>query len=297
MKTPNRGPWFIVLTALLWGTIGLSAQLIYNVADIGALALIFYRLLIAIPVLSLALAGTLGRHALAFRRADLGAMALMGAAFALFQLGYFSAIARTGVAVATLITICSAPVLVALLSALVLRERLSRRVLTSLVLAVIGTALLVDIQPATLALEGQRTLGYLLALGAALSYALMVLSSRRLAAHYHPLQTTTFAFTLGALVLLPFSLSAGLNVQLSPSAWALLLYLGLVPTALGYVLFFIGMRTTQATAASIITLLEPLTATLLAWLLLGEKLGIWGVLGGALLLTAIVRLSAKPKES
>ena len=118
-------------------------------------------------MLSLALAGTLGRRALAFRRADLGAMALMGAAFALFQLGYFSAIARTGVAVATLITICSAPVLVALLSALVLRERPSQRVLTSLVLAVIGTALLVDVQPATLALEGQRTLGYLLALGAA----------------------------------------------------------------------------------------------------------------------------------
>ena len=155
--------------------------------------------------------------------------------------------------------------------------------LSSLALAVVGTALLVDVQPPALAVEGQRALGYLSALGAALSYALMVLSSRRLAAHYHPLQATTLAFTVAVLVLLPFSLSA-ITVQLSSAAWGLLFYLGLVPTALGYVLFVIGMRTTEATVASIITLLEPLTATLLAWLILGERLGIWGALGGALLL-------------
>ena len=292
METPHHGLWFIVLTALLWGTIGLTAQSLYNVADLGALGIIFYRLVIAIPVLGLALVSLRGRRALTFRKADLGAVFLMGVAFALFQLGYFAAVARTGVAAATLITICTAPVLVALLSAAFLRERLSTRVLSSLALAVVGTALLIDVQPPALAVEGQRALGYLSALGAALSYALMVLSSRRLAAHYHPLQATALTFTVAVLVLLPFSLSA-ITVQLSPAAWGLLLYLGLVPTALGYVLFVVGMRTMEATVASIITLLEPLTATLLAWLLLGERLGVWGALGGALLLTAIVRLSVR----
>ncbi len=292
METPNPGLWFIVLTAFLWGTIGLTAQSLYNVADLGALGIIFYRLVIAIPVLGLALVSLLGRRALTFRKADLGVVFLMGVAFALFQLGYFAAVARTGVAAATLITICTAPVLVALLSAAFLRERLGTRVLSSLALAVVGTALLVDVQPPALAVEGQWALGYLSALGAALSYALMVLSSRRLAAHYHPLQATALAFTVAVLVLLPFSLQA-ITVQLSPAAWGLLLYLGLVPTALGYVLFVVGMRTTEATVASIVTLLEPLTATLLAWLLLGEQLGIWGALGGILLLTAIVRLSVR----
>ena len=117
METPHRGLWFIVLTALLWGTIGLTAQSLYNVADLGALGIIFYRLVIAIPVLGLALVSLRGRRALTFRKADLGAVFLMGVAFALFQLGYFAAVARTGVAAATLITICTAPVLVALLSA------------------------------------------------------------------------------------------------------------------------------------------------------------------------------------
>ena len=294
METPHYGLWLVVLTALLWGTIGFTAQSLYNVAEINALAIIFYRLVIAIPVLGLALVGTLGRRALAFRKADLSVLLLMGVTFALFQLGYFAAVARTGVAVATLITICTAPLFVALLSARLLRERLSRRVLTSLALAVIGTAFLIDVESTALAVEGQQVFGYLLALGAALSYALMVLASRRLAAHAHPLQATTFAFTVAVLVLLPFSLQA-ISVSLSSEAWGLLAYLGLVPTALGYVLFIFGMRTTEATVASIVTLLEPLTATLLAWLVLGEQLGVWGILGTLLLLTAIVRLSVKQK--
>ncbi len=293
MKTPKAGVVFITLTAFLWGTIGITVQLLYNVAQTDALDVVFYRLLFAIPILGIALVSLLGRRAFALRRADLGAVCLMGAAFALFQLCYFAAVARAGVAVATLITICTAPVLVALLSSAVLGERLSRRVWVSLALAVTGTLLLVDVQPEVLAVAQQRTWGLVLALVAALGYALIVLSSRHLAARYHPLQSTTLAFVVSATILLPFSLGTGLSVQFSPVAWALLLYLGLVPTALGYVLFVIGMRTTEATTASIITLLEPLTATLLAWLLLGEQLGLWGALGGALLLSAIGRLSTR----
>lgn len=72
--------------------------------------------------------------------------------------------------------------------------------------------------------------------------------------------------------------------------WVLLVYLGLIPTALAYVLFFGGLRYTTATTASIATLLEPLTSTALAWLLFGERLGPLGLLGAVLLLGAIALL-------
>jgi len=75
--------------------------------------------------------------------------------------------------------------------------------------------------------------------------------------------------------------------RLRPTGWALLLYLGMVPTALAFVVFLTGMEHTTATVVSIITLLEPLTATALAWLLFDEQLGVVGVLGAALLLGAI----------
>jgi len=60
-----------------------------------------------------------------------------------------------------------------------------------------------------------------------------------------------------------------------------------VPTALAYVLFLTGIRSITATVASIATLIEPLTSTVLAWLLFGEQLGPLGVFGAALLLGAI----------
>ncbi len=68
-----------------------------------------------------------------------------------------------------------------------------------------------------------------------------------------------------------------------------------MPTALAYALFLRGMHTTSATAASTITLLEPLTATLLAVALFHERLGPLGVVGAALLLGAVVILARKER--
>ena len=74
-------------------------------------------------------------------------------------------------------------------------------------------------------------------------------------------------------------------------SWGLLLYLGVVPTALAYLLFTIGMRTTVATVASLVTLIEPLTAAGLAWLLFDERLGPLALVGAALLLGAVFLLT------
>ncbi|WP_239026898.1 DMT family transporter [Geomonas oryzisoli] len=72
-------------------------------------------------------------------------------------------------------------------------------------------------------------------------------------------------------------------VTYTPQAWMLLVYLGTIPTAIAYLLFFNGMRSTSATAASISTLVEPMVATLLAWILFGERCTAVGFLGIALL--------------
>jgi drug/metabolite transporter, DME family len=173
---------------------------------------------------------------------------------------------------------------------MLLRERLSRAVLIALVCAVAGTGLLVGIDVNGAALTGDRLLGATLALGSALGYAVLTLVGRRLAGDYHPLVPTTYGFTAGALVLLPFALAGGLTISYPALGWGLLLWLGLGPTALGYVLFMRGMRTTPATVASIVTLLEPLVSTALAVLLFEEQLGAFGGLGAALLLGAIVAL-------
>ncbi len=65
-------------------------------------------------------------------------------------------------------------------------------------------------------------------------------------------------------------------------------YLGVVTTALAYLLFYAGMRTTAGSVAAVLTLLEPLVASVLAVVVLGERLRFSAVAGGGLLLAAVV---------
>jgi DME family drug/metabolite transporter len=129
------------------------------------------------------------------------------------------------------------------------------------------------------------------ALGSALSFSSMVIISRDLAGRYHPVQPYAIGLGFGALLLLVVA-GAGRSLVLtySPGGWALLIYLALVPTALAFGLFLTGIRHTPATVASIAALLEPLTSTLLAWVLFNEQLGPPGVVGAGLLCGAILLL-------
>jgi DME family drug/metabolite transporter len=167
-------------------------------------------------------------------------------------------------------------------------------VLLALVCAVGGTALLVGVPSSGADIQQANLIGVLLALGAGLSYAVVTLCSRALARRYHPLQPITVGIAAGSLMLLPFALAAGLVLSYPPAGWALLVHLGVLPTALGYLLFLSGLRTTTATVASIATLLEPLTSAALAWVVFQERLGPFGILGGLLLLGAMALLTWQP---
>ena len=283
----RRGLLLIVLAAVLWGTVGITTKTIFGLSDTNPLSIGFFRLAFSVPVLLAACWHTLAWRMFRIAPRDLGLMLLMGALMALYQVCYFAAIARVGVAIAVLVTLCTAPVMVALLSALLLRERLTGAIVLALACALAGTAMLIWVGPETGGARRDTLAGVLLALGSAFGYTMLTLCSRTLAGRYHPLQPITIGFAAGALLLLPFALATSFVISYPAGGWALLLYLGLVPTALAYVLFLTGIRSITATVASIATLIEPLTSTVLAWLLFGEQLGPLGVFGAALLLGAI----------
>jgi len=130
-------------------------------------------------------------------------------------------------------------------------------------------------------------LGVFFAFLSACAYAGFILCGRLLTGSYHPLQINLVAFATGALLLLLGAASTRLVIVYPASGWLLLLYLGCVPSALGYALFQAGMRSLSATVASIVTMCEPLTAAVLAWILFREELGPLGLLGAACLLGAM----------
>jgi drug/metabolite transporter, DME family len=291
----RMGLTLVALAALIWGTTGIAVSLLYGVSETNALAVGFWRLLLSAPALALLARVLVGPNFWRVQRKHLGPIGLIGVAFAGYQVAYFAAIPRLGVAAAVLINICSAPIFTALLARFFLGERLGPTTLAAMAGAIGGTALLVGGAPAA-ASTADLLIGAGLALSAGACYSLVVLGSRVVAPHYHPLQPITLAFSLGALLLLPVALGAGFGSDYGLAGWGLLLYLGLMPTALAYGLYLRGMRSVSATTAAILTLLEPLGSATLAVAFLGERLAPAGLIGAALLLGSMALLFVRPAE-
>jgi drug/metabolite transporter, DME family len=284
----RRGFLLVVLAALCWGTSGLSGRVVADRSDLSPLDVAWYRLAIGAAVLLAAWVLSARRRttAVAITRPVAVRLVLVGVGLAAYQLAYFSAVERAGVSIATLVALGLAPLLIAVGSALLGHGRPGGTTLTALVVALAGLTLLVGVSAG--ADSGTAVLvGTLLAAGSALGYAVVTLAGGGVPAG---VPVTLIGFGGGALLLTPAVLAAGIAVPTDPVAVGVLLYLGLVPSALAYGLFFTGVRTVPGAVASIVTLLEPLTATALATAFLGERLAPGAVAGGLLLLAAVAGL-------
>lgn len=219
-----------------------------------------------------------------------------GLCIAAYQLLYFSAVPRAGVAATALLAICSAPVFVAGLAVLVLRERLGLSKGIALALGAAGGILLGA--GSTRPTAGFAA-GVVLALGAGLVYSLYLVATKRGTTASSAASLAALTFTAAAVALLPvLALQPAATASLWSRSWPLILYLGAVPTALAYRLFTAGLRHVAASSAAIVGLLEPLTATALGLSLFAERLSPAGWVGAALLLGAVVLLSRlRPAEA
>lgn len=291
-RSAHSGLLLVMLASVLWGTGNPVAASIYTLAETNAISVAFLRMTLSVPALLLVCRFTLGPRMWSFHRHDLPYMLGAGALVALYQVAFYASLPKVGVAIATVISLCSAPLLVALLSAIITRERPTLITLVALICAVIGTGLLINVQPNA---QQRDVLGGVgLALLAGFLYAINTLVGRKLGSggRAHPLQTATVGFAFGALLLFVIALAWGLVLAYPVDGWMRLAYLGLIPTAVGYGMFYTGMRSTSAAAASIATLLEPLTSTIIAVSLLNEPLSPQVLVGGGLLVVAMCVLLA-----
>jgi DME family drug/metabolite transporter len=295
--------YYVLSAGLLWGTGGLAGSLLGQVAALSPLAVATYRLagggLTVLAVL--AVTGRLPR----LRRAGWLRVLSVGVLTATYQACYFAAVAMTSLAVATVIAIGAAPVLVLTAEAVGERRRPGSASLVAIGLALLGLALLLGTSghPLTRAGGGSLALGLLLALGAAAGFGALALIGRRPVPGLHGLATIGVGFTAGGALLAVAALVAGAltggpgfgghgfgGLEFAPTAASvgLLVYLGWVPTALAYGLFFVGLRGVSASSAAVVAVLEPVTATVLGVLVLGQRLGPGGMVGAGLLCAAAV---------
>lgn len=288
-----KGALLIALAAALWATTGIAAKFLFTGSELEPLTLGLARLSIAFPCFFVLMLWE-RRHTDSSQRARITprillALAALGVFQAAYQGTYLVAVDLTGAGIATLIALCLSPVIVALLAAPILGEKPGLTTLIALIAAIGGTALLVMGDMKTTG--NIRLAGIAMALAAAFVYAGFTLTSRHAASGAPVFATAFICFFTGALTLLPIvALSGGLAQlqSLGTVDWLLVVYIGLVPTCLGYLCFFAGMKNTPATTSSIIVTLEPLFVAALAWVILGENLGAMGILGAVILTIAVV---------
>jgi DME family drug/metabolite transporter len=291
----SSGFWLVTGAAIIWGTIGVATQAIYNLDSTSSLFINLARTVIATPIMLFICWHVVGRQMFDVRRRDLLIMLMSGILLAISHAAYFAAIRYTGVTTTTLLTICISPLVVTCVSVLLKFETLTIRVVGALICALIGAVLLVGLHSPQNA-DYDVFPGVIFSLAAAVTYASMILCGRFLAADYHPLQVMAFNFSAGTILLLLINLVSGIVVMQTPQGWLLVIYLALVPTALAYWMFQNGLQSVSATAASIVSMLDPLVAALLAWVLFGETLGASGIIGGGLLMLSIFMLSRDKRQ-
>lgn len=285
------------LAGVLWGTGGLVVSVLHERDGLGAMTLSAWRMGLAAVALAGFVAMTGRGHDVASTiRTHPGAAVLLGFGTAVYQGLYFVSVLLAGVGVATVVSLGLAPVLAAAWEHLVARTRPPVRQ-TGVLAAALTGLVLISTTAGHVAGGGSSAeagLGLVLAVLAGATYAATTVLGHRLATQCETVALTTCATAAGAVLLLPFlavALARGEPVTTAdPVSIGLVVYLGVATMALSYLLLYAGLRTTSGSAATVATLVEPLSAALLAAVLLGERLGPWALVGGVLILAAVAAL-------
>lgn len=284
-KSSHTGAWFVLGAALLWGTTGTAqafAPAGFDPKVIGAM-----RLLLGGVVLL----------ALALYKRELGRMSewnlklvLLAAMFtAGYQLSFFAAVAKTGVAVGTIVGIGSSPIIGGLLGLIFRGEKLDIRWLFATALAIAGCSLL-SLTSGDVSID---LFGIFLAICAGVCYASYTLVIKILLEKHSPNAVMAVVVCVGAVLLLPLLANSDLKWLAQPRAIVVVVHLGVATMALSYWLFARGLRTVPVSSAVTLTLAEPMTAATLGIVVLGEQLNMPAFLGIALIFAGLVVLVAR----
>ncbi len=223
--------------------------------------------------------------ALRIERRTLVTLLIFGATIVTpFYLSYFYAVNLVGASIASLM-LYTAPAYVAIASVKLLGERPRRAVFLALGLALSG-ATLINIDGET----HVNVLGITVAFIAAILYALYIIGTKRLLLKGIESKAVALVPYLGSIPILAlYAYLIEHHILLDTLAQlAISLYISFIPTGLAYVLYSYGLQSVEASRASILSTVEPVSATILAWLLLGEPITLTKALGGSLILLSAI---------
>ena len=274
----------LVLVMLLWGS-----TFVVTKAGLNGLPPLFFAFarttVAALFLLLFAILSGRWRLPAQVPRSTVLAMAVVGVAvyYSAFNLG----LRYTGAAQAALVQ-SSLPAVTAAFAMLFLRERPNRRGSVGILLAIAGV-IAIFAQSAPGSTASHPSLGNLITLLAVIAWSVYTVMARRLAA-VDPLTITAWVMSAGAAMLggVAWLEHRGSDwPHLSLSGWAIVLYLGALPSALCFVLYNAALRRLRAAQVAVFLNLVPVVGVIASMAALGEKLSSSALLGGALVLAGV----------
>lgn len=280
--SPLHGVLLVLCAGLLWGTTGTAQSFSPGLSPywVGAL-----RLLAATLFFLVYASWRLGPARLRRELANLQWRQAIwaGACMAGYNLTFFAGVKITGVAVGTALALGSGPIWAGLLQ-MTAGTRPSAGWWLGTLLAVAGGVLLVIGRGGAVRAD---PLGIALCLAAGLTYAVYALLNKQLVRHSAPAVTTLGVFFVGAVLALP---AAGLQAgppHITGTGWLVVGFLGVAATGVAYLLFTTGLRSISAASGVSLAMMEPVTAFVLAIVVVGEQPGSAAYAGLAALLAGL----------
>jgi len=288
-----KGYLYVITAALMWASSGTAGKALFD-AGMSPFDLVQIRVTLASAILFLVFL-IVSRDLLHIRPRDIPFFLFLGGVVMAVVTGsYLYTISKIQVAAAILIQYL-APIFVAIFSMLFWKEQPTFLKITALFLAFGGCFLVVG--GYNLELLQMNLLGILGGITSAITFAGYSLLGERAMHRYKPWTVLFYALAFAALawhvVYSPFTyLKAGYSL----AQWGWIFYISIVGTILPFGLFFAGINYIRSTRASITATLEPIFAGFLAFLLLGERLLLLQIIGGCMVIVAIVLLQLQQEH-
>lgn len=289
MKKLNNPRWMLILSMMIFGTLGIFVRNIP--VSSGELAL--YRAILATLLIAVYLAVTKQHIPFSKIKKEVPLLLLSGIAMGINWILLFEAYKYTTVSLATL-SYYFAPVIVTVVCPLLFHEKLTGKQIVCFIMSTIGLVMITGIGDMG---NGNGFAGILFGLGAAVFYAAVILLNKFIK-NVDGIPRTFLQFLSAIVILIPYViLSGGITLaKLNRISWINLLIVGLVHTGITYCMYFSSLKELPGQKAAILSYIDPLVAVLISVTLLGEKMTLWQIIGGSLILGFTLLNEISPKK-
>ena len=261
---------------LLFGLAGLFAKWIH----LPAICITFGRVLFSSAALGTFMLAKKQQFRISSRR-DIRLLICAGMILALHWWSFLESIQLSTVAIGT-ITFSSFPLFVTFLEPLVFHQKLKQRNILSALLILAGVIITIP----EISFASSYFIGILTGIVSAFTYAVLTLMNKSFAGKYSGTQTAFYEQSTAAVVLLPFVIKAA--PQPTARDIGLLLFLGIITTAVAHTLFINSLKTVPAQLAGICSSMETVYGILFAFLLLGESPSLREIIGGLIITGTVI---------